>query len=276
MATVASHSWFLNGPKGALHVTAFAPRDGVPRAGVLFFPPFAEEMNRARRMVSLQCRALAARGFHVIVADPYGTGDSDGDFGDSTWELWIESMAAAWHWLDARQPQVVAWSLRAGALLAAEVAARVRPSGAGHVMWQPASSGATVIDQFLRLRVAADVVAAAGARETAATLRAELASGRSLEIAGYVLSPSLAMAIDGRKLEDLVAPPFHATVFEVSTVAQGAPSPALGRLVERLRARGANIDATCVTGPSFWSAVETVVAEDLIEPTVIAVERMLT
>jgi pimeloyl-ACP methyl ester carboxylesterase len=42
--------------------------------------PFAEEMNKSRRMAALQSRALAAQGYAVLQIDLFGCGDSGGDF----------------------------------------------------------------------------------------------------------------------------------------------------------------------------------------------------
>jgi len=42
-------------------------------------------MNKSRRMVALQARALAGRGFAVLQMDALGCGDSAGDMQDATW-----------------------------------------------------------------------------------------------------------------------------------------------------------------------------------------------
>jgi hypothetical protein len=56
---------FLDGSAGRL----FAPYQAAaahPRGSVIYVPPFAEEMNRSRRMAALQARAFAAMGFGVL------------------------------------------------------------------------------------------------------------------------------------------------------------------------------------------------------------------
>ena len=74
--------FFLDRASGSLF--AIHHRAGAAPCGtVLFIPPFAEEMNRARRMVALQARDLAAAGWDVLQLDLFGTGDSQGDFGDA-------------------------------------------------------------------------------------------------------------------------------------------------------------------------------------------------
>tara|TARA_B110000240_G_C13425650_1_gene421472 strand:+ start:552 stop:725 length:174 start_codon:yes stop_codon:yes gene_type:complete len=49
---------------------------------VIFVPPFAEEMNRSKRMYVLCARLLADAGIKSICFDFAGTGDSSGEWSD--------------------------------------------------------------------------------------------------------------------------------------------------------------------------------------------------
>src|SRR2546423_9530888 len=69
------------------------------RYSFIYVPPFAEEMNLARRMATLQARALATTGLGVLLLDLFGTGDSGGEFSDARWELWVDDIIAAADWL---------------------------------------------------------------------------------------------------------------------------------------------------------------------------------
>ncbi len=53
--------FFLQGAQGQLF-SVYHPSSlsGPARGGLVYLPPFAEEMNRARRMAALQARRLAA------------------------------------------------------------------------------------------------------------------------------------------------------------------------------------------------------------------------
>ena len=93
--------FFLDTPEGALHVSLHMPPDARPASGwVVHVPAFAEEMNKSRAMVSRQARALAARGYAVVVPDLYGTGDSAGELREATWALWQRNVEAV---LDCRE-----------------------------------------------------------------------------------------------------------------------------------------------------------------------------
>jgi len=74
---------FLDGLRGRLFVVRRAPAADDRGIDVVIAPPFAEEMNRSRRMMVLLAIALAERGFGCLAVDPFGTGDSDGDFADA-------------------------------------------------------------------------------------------------------------------------------------------------------------------------------------------------
>jgi alpha-beta hydrolase superfamily lysophospholipase len=101
----------------------FSPPAGLPRAGaVVHVPAFAEEMNKSRRAVANAARAMAGRGWQVLVFDLHGTGDSSGDFGDATWSGWLEDLRAAIGWLrEHAASEPVLWGLRSGCLLINDV-----------------------------------------------------------------------------------------------------------------------------------------------------------
>ena len=71
----------------------------------------------------MQARALAASGCEVLQIDLCGCGDSSGDFGDASWQDWLDDVVAAHAWLRAHSDApLTLWGLRAGCLLAADAA----------------------------------------------------------------------------------------------------------------------------------------------------------
>jgi exosortase A-associated hydrolase 2 len=261
---------FLDGPRGPLFAVHHpAARQGRDRLGVVYLPPFAEEMNRARRMAALQARRLAALGIDVLLLDPYGTGDSAGDFGEARWEIWREDVKAAIDWLGKRTGgEVALWGLRLGALLAADVAAAVPERLSRLVLWQPVLSGDRYLTQFLRLRVAATMDKGAG-KESTKDLRQRLSQGEALEVAGYELAPALAEAISPLKLQDLLATadPLPLDWLEVTAGEDAALAPASQDLVGALEQAGRRFTARAVKGESFWAIQEITLAPDLLAAT---------
>ena len=116
------------GPLGCRFALHHRPA-GPPRGLVVYVHPFAEEMNKSRRMAALQSRALAEAGFAVLQLDLMGCGDSDGELLDASWAQWVADVVFACGWLRQQYlpsgPDTVPlwlWGLRAGALLAADAA----------------------------------------------------------------------------------------------------------------------------------------------------------
>ena len=74
-------AFFLPADRGARFVLFQPAQRDVSRGTILYVHPFAEEMNKARRMAALQTRAFADAGYDVMRIDLYGCGDSSGDSG---------------------------------------------------------------------------------------------------------------------------------------------------------------------------------------------------
>ncbi len=243
---------------------------GVPRAALLYVHPWAEEMNKSRRMAALQSAALCRAGFAVLQVDLLGCGDSSGDFGDATWAGWVDDVEHAAKWLQAQHAAPLwLWGLRAGALLAVQAAQRLA-APARFVFWQPPPAGKPLLQQFLRLKAAADLQGGQ-ASAVISGLRATLAAGGSVEVAGYRVAADLA---SGFEAAALAPPPVAAggqvVWLETSPRADTELLPASQPVIERWRAAGVDVTAQVVQGPPFWQTVEIEVASALIDATLAA------
>jgi exosortase A-associated hydrolase 2 len=260
---------FIAGPNGQLFSVYHAPQPDRPTIGaIVYLPPFAEEMNRSRRMAALQARLLAASGVGVLLLDPFGTGDSGGEFADTRWRIWLDDVSAASDWLAARLPGPLGLlGLRLGGTLAVAAAARAPGRFQRLVLWQPVSDGKTMLTQFLRLRVAA-AMGGAETRETTDQLRAALATGQALEVAGYAIAPELAAALDALRL-DALSVPAGLTIdwLEVAPEAGRTPSPAAQRVIEQWRSQAIAVSAASVVGQQFWTTQEITLAPALLAET---------
>ena len=268
---------FLESKAGPVFAIYYAPKSGDrERSTLIYVPPFAEEMNRARRMAALQARVLAASGVGVLLLDFFGTGDSAGDFRDARWQIWLDNISAAAEWLDRRRvPPSGLWGVRGGALFATAAAAGHPGRFKYLVLWQPVPDGKTLLNQFLRIRVAAARLSRE-LGETTEKLHAELAAGRPVEIAGYELSPELAQALGGIRMEESApSPDTHVYWFEVAATAEERLMPAGARVVETWRRKAITVSARTVSGEQFWAVEEAAPAPDLIAETARAVEACL-
>lgn len=261
-------AFFLDGSAGKLFCVYFEPQ-GECRGAVLLCPPFAEEMNKSRRMMSLTAAALAARGYGVLLLDLFGTGDSEGDFGDADWPTWQDDVQHGARWLlEHLAAPLAVIGIRLGALLALEVARSCADSVQKLVLWQPVVAGKTFMTQFLRLKMASELAGSAAGTSTR-ELREKSADGETLEIAGYQLSSSLLAAVDDCDLRKQV-PPEGVEVAWLEVVGDEArpPTPVSRSVVSEWQSAGVAVELATVTGEPFWSTPEIALAPDLISRSV--------
>ncbi|MGQ3050475.1 MAG: hydrolase 2, exosortase A system-associated [Roseateles sp.] len=244
------------------HAPSSASR-GAARSKVLYLHPFAEEMNKSRRMAALACRALAEAGHAVLQIDLRGCGDSSADFGDASWADWRADVRLGLEWLDAHVPDAPLWlwGLRAGCLLAP--ADWGRP--VNHLFWQPMTSGKVALQQFLRLKLAAEMVSGAS-KGLMEQMKAELAAGRPVEIAGYRLGAGLASGLEAAKLAPTGAAG-RVEWLEVSTRDDAALTPVSAQAIKGWQEAGWAVRPQIVSGPGFWSTSEIELAPALIART---------
>jgi exosortase A-associated hydrolase 2 len=223
------------------------------RGALLLLPAFGEEMNKCRRTVALAARRFAQAGLFVRLFDAYGTGDSPGEFRDATWSGWVEDYRAALADLrTALGLPVSLWAVRAGSLLATELADDVRSV----LLWQPVLSGEQQLNQVLRVKVANDAFAGKGPGVTTKELRSRLEAGEKLEIAGYDLNPALVLPLAQRALGAWQEVPEHIDWLETGVENLSAPPPGSARVIDILQSKGTTVDFQHVNGEPFWMTVE--------------------
>ncbi len=268
----SADAFFLDTPDGPRFCLYHAPR-GVCRGALVYVHPFAEEMNRSRRMAALAARALAAQGVGVLLLDLHGCGDSAGDFGDASWDGWLRDIACARAWIEARlECSAGLWGLRVGALLAVLHAQRAPVAPQRLLLWQPVTAGSGYLNGFLRLRLAGELLAGGSDSGGTEALRESLAAGEALEIAGYTLSPQLAAGLDAADARAR-GPRCAIHWFEVMAAAGRALPPAAVRVADTWRLQGSRVDVHQVVGPQFWSAPETIDCPALLAATLACLEN---
>ena len=272
-----THAFFLaaDDGRGGQRFCLFHPaQGGTVHGSVLYLHPFAEEMNKSRRMAALQARALAQAGYEVLQIDLLGCGDSSGDFGDAAWGDWVADVLRACHWLHARsKTRLWLWGLRSGCLLAAQAAAQL-PFPSNYIFWAPTPSGKVLMQQFLRLKAASEMLAGGGKGMTE-TLRNELAAGEPVEVAGYMLAPGLASGMEQAMLAPPAVAPTLPTAmrlewFEMSTRDNAVLSPVAGKTATQWADAGFLVRTHVVNGPPFWQTTEIEQAPALIAATLAA------
>jgi len=260
---------FIPGQAGALFAVFYPPANSSAKKAILHIPAFAEEMNKSRRMVALQARAFAEQGYAVLVLDLFGTGDSGGDFGKASWQIWLQDFEAAMAWLIGQGAQSITfWGLRFGCLLAMASLSESRYSVKRLILWQPIINGETFITQFLRLRVAATMLDNNARRESTAELKQRLLDGQAVEVAGYTLNPALVKPILEFRAEQVSFQGIKETaIFEMAN-SEGSPLSASSlKLLKDVQKQGVKCEIQQVVGAAFWASQEITEAMELITMT---------
>jgi uncharacterized protein len=283
----------VDGDKSNRRFCIYHPAQGrAVRGAILYIHPFAEEMNKSRRMAALQSRAFAKAGYAVLQIDLLGCGDSSGNFGDATWADWVEDVVRGVKCLeehtrlnnraasstDVNQDTAASlplwlWGLRAGCLLLAD-AARQLARPANFLFWAPTLIGKVQLQQFLRLKAAGDMLggSAKGAMDK---LRKQLAAGSAVEVAGYSIAPALAQGMEQAVLEPPrsdestpMADSLRVEWFELSTRDEASLSPVVQKATDAWHQAGYAVQSHIVNGPSFWQTTEIEDAPALLDATV--------
>ena len=265
-------AFFLPLQRGRRFCIRHAPEATAMRRGaILYVHPFAEEMNKSRRTAAIQSRALAEAGWAVLQMDLFGCGDSEGAFGEADWRQWHADVADAAAWLREQTGQAPSlWGLRAGCLLACQVAEHMEPAP-NLLLWQPPISGKQLLQQFLRMKVTSQILGETSSdRIGTQQLREQLTRGEAVEIAGYTLAPGLALGLEAA---ELAPPKARARVawLEVGASAPAELTPAARSRVQAWQTAGHQVDAKALNGAAFWQTQEIAECPELVEATLAAV-----
>ena len=261
-------AFFLPSKSGDLFCIYYHPLDNSSEKGnILYIHPFADEMNKSRRMAALQAVSFARARFGVLQIDLLGCGDSKGEFDDATWDAWKDNINTAIHWLNSKgKAPVSLWGLRLGALLMMDWAKGRSVPIEKYIFWQPVLNGATAIHQFFRLASASRLMGKDG--ESVTEIREKISQGQMVEIAGYQLNPDLVKAIENIKMEDLYPPEGSRIIWkEISLNDPADIGPASRKVIDLFEQKDCRIDVEPITGNTFWNSVEISTLPDLIAST---------
>lgn len=260
---------FIETRSGRLFALYWPVNQPDERLAFLHVPAFAEEMNKARRMVNLQAQALAEQGHAVLIFDLFGTGDSSGDFGAATWSIWLNDIADVVSWLQQQGHKNIAlWGLRLGGLLALDFINQNPGLIKRLMVWQPVLNGDVFVTQFLRLRVAAAMMNNHSPAEKTSDLKNQLQMGRHLDVAGYQLNPELINPLLTITAESLLTNTVEG-IGMFDWVADAISQPGMGtqKFCNACTSLGIDAQLLTFTGANFWASQEITVSQQLLSLT---------
>jgi exosortase A-associated hydrolase 2 len=174
---------------GVMH----SPQAATSGTAFLLCPPFGEEMLWTRLVYVNFARELARRGHPVLRFDYRGTGDSDGDFEDSTVETCLSDIRSALEVLAEKAGPVSGTGLlglRFGATLAA-LAAEASPEVRRLVLWSPVLNGAAYMQELLRVNLTTQLAVYKEVRQSREALVQAMAEGKPANVDGYQITGAM-------------------------------------------------------------------------------------
>lgn len=123
------------------------------RPAVLFCHTHPVEQHVAHRGLVNYGRLLAAQGYLVFRFDLFGTGDSEGEPNEASFERWLGDISSAIAWLRQNYgvTNLSALGVRLGGSLLALAAERTPKEFGSLVLWSPILCGRTYLDRLLRM-----------------------------------------------------------------------------------------------------------------------------
>jgi len=229
---LAYGSTFIQNRRGARLFIADERPDAAAAPGEawLICSPILEEKNVAHGAFVTLARALAAGGVRAVRLDYEGHGDSDGDTAELGLDEWTDDVCDVAEWLrrDGAH-QLTLMGCRAGALIAARVAARL---GAARVVaWCPVVRGEDHVHDLLRLNLTTQMTVYKKVRQDRPALIEGLTAGQPVNIVGWTMGRTLLNSLMQASLPDLLAAlPCATHILDLTRRAGAAPSEGVAAL----------------------------------------------
>jgi len=248
---------FLQAKSGKLFTVLYSPECIDSLGGILYIHPFAEELNKSRRIVAMQSRALAELGYNVMTVDLYGCGDSEGELFEADWNKWIQDLKFCREWLESRTNGPVSlWGLRIGALIALQLAQNIEVDIPRIIMWQPVINGKMMLTEFLRIFLASEIFGVGKRKTSINELREKLNAQETLELSGYHLNPNIAHAIDNLSITEFNRNDIELIWLDSVRDKTRPLSISTKNAISDLRNKNINIKYSRVQCEPFWSTGE--------------------
>ena len=223
------------------------------RSITVLVPPFGEELNKSRVFFRKLRTELAHLGMPSILLDLYGTGDSQGEFANASWDIWLSNLHELTNHLRSMGFSNIKYlGLRTGCILAAEAINNSGLDNSQLMLVQPLDSGEELIKNQLRARVA--VNAFRGDRsETVSGLWERFDAGESVEAGGYRISAQLALALKSKLLSEIEIPKSVTLgCVEIIRASSSTPSTDVSNIVAKFSADQRVVHSGVVHGDLFW------------------------
>lgn len=163
------------------------------RGAVVVVPPFAEEMNCCRRIVTKLATQLTPAGYQLFLFDFFGTGDSSGQIEDATADIWLQNLGEVLAHVRAEHDLAAVLSIRLGSHIALQVQDLF--ADVQHICWQPLLSTRMQFTELCRHAAISQRLRKERSILSVDSLFAELEAGNTVDLAGYSVTSKLGQSL---------------------------------------------------------------------------------
>ena len=240
---------FYFGPESHRLFAALHHNGQPARTGVVFCPPFCQEMVTTYSRLSRLSKQLEANGIGVMRFHPSGTGESDGRTAEYTLSSVLREAGMASQVARERlqSSRLGYFGLRFGAAVAV-LAAAAQPVDF-LILWCPIINLQLYFRELLRLQLTKEAIHQRRnqIRRSTQQMIGELQSGNNLDIFGYELSPELYLEMT-RQSTWPETPPAR----KILWLSRPDEETRAVRVVQTWRNGGADVDLETINEPIFW------------------------
>ncbi len=259
---------FLPGSQGQIFTVTYSnkhsshAKDKTQQPSLLFIPPFAEEANKSRHMLSALGRTLAQNGIQTTILDLFGCGDSEGDIDQANLQIWYQDINTAIQHIQQRSTNISIGGLRLGATIALNFLATSQLQIDKLLLWQPVLKGEQFMKQFIRLKLAESIAISSAPTTSTTEIIAKLEDGNIQEIAGYPITKELFQNINALScINQNIAPDTQLHLLEINPSA--TPSTPMVKAISSYK--NLNSNHHICQGSQFWSCQEIVWCNSAID-----------
>lgn len=223
---------------------------GSPLGAVLICPSIHSELLANYRKEVLLARALASSGIAVQRFHYRGTGNSDGETEDITFQSMVEDVAEATSRLTSRvEAPFGIMATRWGGIVAAPV---VAGTDAPLALWEPILEPDRFFTEVFRARLLRDVGQGDNRPRSGGDALAKMKEEGLVDILGYPICRTLYDSAVGHGLEEgLGSEPRPILIVQMTRTKEVKPH--FAGLKERLESKGSSVDIEIVAGqPAWW------------------------
>ena len=260
---------YLSSPnKSQFFLAHYSPKAGNSGKAVILVPPFAEELNRSKRMYVLCARQLAAVGMDVFCFDFVGTGDSYGEWGTYSWSDWQQNLVNVYQHIQASwSDDISVITLRLGALIVSEAIVRSQLQFSKCLFWDPVEDGENYTRQLIRLKIAA-AMSEDDQAVTTKEVMADIDMHGFLEVGGYCITADLLDSIRQAKLKNEIDKLINATQLHWMVLKNTGQSNLVAYPTSVPEALRDQVNMHMIQDTRFWMQQEVTIAPALLDKTV--------